>query len=124
MARPYLEERKQIVVIDSALSKPKNTRCGVPQGSVIGPLLFLILLGDIDEYAAPSFVSSFADDTRVLGKISSVEDIEHLQTDLNAIYEWSLRNNMTFNSDKFECLRFWPGKTPKPDNSYSRQHSD
>ena len=102
----FLTTRHQCVVVEGHKSNPTPMISGVPQGSVIGPLLFLILLGDIDEYAASSFVSSFADDTRVLGKISSVEDVEHLQTDLNAIYEWSLRNNMTFNSDKFELISY------------------
>ena len=92
----FLTTRHQCVEDEGHKSDPIPMISGVPEGSVIGPLLFLILLGDIDEHVATSFVSSFADDTRVLGRISSVEDIEHLQNDLNTIYEWSHRNNNNF----------------------------
>ena len=79
---------------------------GVPQGSVLGPLLFLILIGDIDQTIAFSFISSFADDTRVSRHIEDFEDIQLLQANLDAVYNWAESNNMEFNSDKFELLRY------------------
>ena len=48
----------------------------------------------------------FADDTRVLGNIASEEDVENLQSDLNNIYKWAENNNMLFNNNKFEILRY------------------
>ena len=48
----------------------------------------------------------FADDTRVLGKIRTQEDVENLQLDLNKIYSWAENNNMLFNNKKFELLRY------------------
>ena len=87
-------------------SQPKPVTSGVPQGSVLGPLLFLVLIGDIDKTVASSFLSSFADDTRVGKGITSEVDIRNRQADLKAIYQWSVDNNMTFNSDKFELLRY------------------
>ena len=87
-------------------SCPSEVLSGVPQGSVLGPLLFLILLCDIDQGIAKSYLSSFADDTRILSKILSAEDAEHFQQDLNTVYTWTERNNMQLNGDKFECLRY------------------
>jgi len=60
---------------------------GIPQGSVIGPLLFLVLMGDIDKGIAHSFISSFADDTRIGKEIATPEDAFLLQQDLIQVYK-------------------------------------
>ena len=83
------------------MSTPKQVISGVPQGSVLGPLLFLVLIGDIDKEVATAFLSSFADDTRVGKGIATSSDVEDLQRDLQAVYQWSVDNNMEFNADKF-----------------------
>ena len=61
----FLTGRKQSVLVNGTRSTPSQVLSGVPQGSVIGPLLFLVFIGDIDEFVKNSFLSSFADDTRV-----------------------------------------------------------
>ena len=61
----FLTGRKQSVVVNGTKSPAADVLSGVPQGSVIGPILFLILIGDIDQDVAHSFISSFADDTRI-----------------------------------------------------------
>ena len=81
-----------------------------PRGSVLGPLLFLILIGDIDQDVATSFLSSFADDTRIGHGITSEEDMRQLQADLNSVYSWAVNNNMEFNSEKFEFIRYSPSR--------------
>ncbi|KAG0728740.1 RNA-directed DNA polymerase from mobile element jockey [Chionoecetes opilio] len=81
---------------------------GVPQGSVLGPLLFLIHMRDIGEEVSDSVLSSFADDTSISRPISNVQEVEHLQEDLNKVYSWATTNNMTFNEEKFEMLRCGP----------------
>ena len=81
-----------------------DMKSGVQQGSVLGPQLFLVLMGDIDHRVASAFLSSFADDTRVLKGIITQADVQNLQLDLDVIYQWAEDNNMTFNSNKFECL--------------------
>ena len=102
----FLTNRTQAVVIDVKKSGKKPVISGVPQGSVLGPLLFLVLIGDIDREVADAFLSSFADDTRVGKGITTIVDTTQLQTDLNSIYKWPEDNNMMFNSDKFELIRY------------------
>lgn len=104
----FLTNRHQVVMVNGHKSQPRDVKSGVPQGSVLGPLLFLVLLGDIDRDVAQAYVSSFADDTRVAKGISSEEDTQALQNDLDSIYKWSDDNNMKFNSKKFECIRYGP----------------
>ena len=102
----FLTHRKQAILVNGARSEPTEVKSGVPQGSVLGPLLFLVLIGDIDRKVAQAYVSSFADDTRVSLGVTSVEDTKCLQNDLEAIYSWADDNNMEFNSTKFECMRY------------------
>ena len=68
--------------------------------------MFLILIGDADQDIAFSFISSFADDTRVGRHTEDFEDFQLLQANLDAVYNWAECNNMEFNSDKFELLRY------------------
>ena len=93
-------------MVNGVLSEPSPVTSGVPQGSVIGPLLFLILIGDIDGGIISSFLSSFADDTRLSKGVSGVRDASSLQTDLETVYQWADDNNMLFNNSKFELLRY------------------
>ena len=86
---------------------------GVPQGSALGPLLFLIHLGDIDEKVESSLLSSFADDTNISHSVIDEDDVHKLQVDLNTVYKWATENNMQFNGDKFELLRCGTNTTLK-----------
>ena len=61
---------------------------------------------DIDTDLARAVLGSFADDTRIWYLITSIHDVGHLQEDLNTVYLWAERNNMQFNQNKFEHLRF------------------
>ena len=115
----FLSSRNQMVLVNGVLSDPAPVTSGVPQGSVIGPLLFLILIGDIDQNVARSFVSSFADDTRLLLEINGVQDASALQSDLEAVYQWALDNNASFNNKKFEVLRHGNDDTLKLTTSYT-----
>ncbi|KAG1678345.1 Guanylate cyclase 32E [Nymphon striatum] len=80
-----------------------------------------VLADDIDKEVVSSFVSSFADDTRVGKSINSPADVEKLQADLNFIYDWENRNNMQFNSDKFECVRYGKTAELKKSSKYTTQ---
>ena len=96
---------RHAVVVNGIRPTPRQVLSGVPQGSVPGPLLFLVLIGDIDQDIATSFLSSFADDTRLGHGISNGEDVHALQHDLQTVYDWVRKNDMEFNSEKFEVTQ-------------------
>ena len=79
---------------------------GVPQGSVLGPVLFLIFIDDIDE-GLRSSILKFADDTKIYGVVNSWEDRERLQKDLNRLVEWASRWQMKFNEEKCNVMHLW-----------------
>ena len=111
--------RQQAVVVEGAVSDLSPVISGVPQGTVLGPVLFLIHIRDIADGLSPgTTATSFADDTRVQRAVRSGQDCADLQDDLQAIYSWAESVNMHFNSDKFECLRFWPGTGTLPSYQY------
>ena len=102
----FLTNRTQVVAVDGCLSEVEGVISGVPQGTVLGPLLFLVHIGDIDSTLQYATASSFADDTRIMMKVQSREDCNRLQLDLESVYEWARINNMTFNENKFEHIRY------------------
>ena len=111
--------RKQAVAVDGRVSPLSPVISGVPQGTVLGPVLFLIPIRNIaKELSDGTTATSFADDTRVKRGILSTSDCEDLQNDLQLIYEWAEQVNMKFNSDKFECIRYWPDSAAAPDHHY------
>ena len=67
---------------------------GVPQGTVLGPLLLLIMIADIDKGVFDSNLISFADDTRLYSGVGDVTDCDNLQFDLDTVYDWASSNNM------------------------------
>ena len=120
----FLTDRKQAVLVNGEKGTPFDVLSGVPQGSVLGPLLFLVLISDIDSNITSAFLSSFADDTRVAKGIISEDDVIALQSDLQAIYRWAEENNMEFNSPKFECLRYGNNSGIKENSSYTTPTGD
>jgi hypothetical protein len=109
-----LQNRTQKVAVEGSLSSESRVLSGVPQGSVLGPLLFILHMTDIDVDTNYSIVSSFADDTRLLRQINSAADTDNLQCDLNVLYKWADDNNMNFNNEKFEVIRYGAKGKPPP----------
>ncbi|CAB4013342.1 Hypothetical predicted protein [Paramuricea clavata] len=95
----YLNGRTQRVVIDGAVSQWVPVTSGVPQGSILGPLLFVIFINDLLEFIPNGTNTAlFADDTKLHRNISSLTDCEGLQQALSNINIWSQQSNMKFNS--------------------------
>lgn len=114
--KDFLSSRKQFTSANNCNSSFKPVTSGVPQGSVLGPLLFLVYINDL-----PSCVSSririFADDCVIYRIISSVNDQKALQTDLNAINAWCSSWLMTLNCSKTKFMSF-TNHVPRIPTSY------
>ena len=99
----WLTGRKQRVVINGSSSTWRDVSSGVPQGSVLGPLLFIIYINDLDQ-GTISKISKFADDTKIGINANDIKAVENLQEDLKRIGEWSEIWQMPFNLDKCKVM--------------------
>jgi len=95
----YLRDREMRTVIKDQKSEWCRVISGVPQGSVLAPVMFLVYMNDMVE-GVNSYVSLFADDAKLLRKVKTIADCESLQRDLDKILEWSERWEMKFNAKK------------------------
>jgi len=84
----YMCNRKQCVIVNGVHSSYVSVTSRVPQGSVLGPLLFLIYINDLPD-AVFNQVKLFADDTKLFARIRNLSDCQKLQTDLSALQSWS-----------------------------------
>ena len=88
-----------------------NQSCvGVPQGSVLGPILFLVYINDLEE-GVTGKILKFADDTKLFRKIKEIGDKQNLQDDIDKLVKWSEKWQMLFNFWKCKCLHTGPGNT-------------
>jgi len=102
----YLTNRQQRVVIQSAVSNTKRITAGVPQGSVLGPLLFLIYVNDISD-SLLSLTRLFADDSSLFYSASNITDIEGIiNHDLRLLSHWAKQWLVSFNPNKTEAILF------------------
>ncbi|GAB1600040.1 hypothetical protein Ahia01_000281500, partial [Argonauta hians] len=102
----FLTNRTQTVKACGATSDEITIASGVPQGTVLGPLLFIISLVDMPSSIQGAKVISYADDTKIAKAFNSQEDSLHLQKQLDKIYKWAETNNMLFNANKFQTLQY------------------
>ena len=107
----YLDKRKQVVIANGYTSQQGLITCGVPQGSTLGPLLFLLYINDIDRNFVNSKIKLFADDT-VLYTSSSIIEIarENLQADLNTLNVWCKQHKLSINISKTKSVLFGTSK--------------
>ena len=97
----YLKGRKQKVVVDQAMSTEACVISGVPQGSILGPLLFVIFINDMHSVVSPgTSIALYADDTKIWRNIYSDEDSVILNNDIASLEHWASLN----------CMRFHPKK--------------
>lgn len=113
----YLEDRKQIVKINQTLSNPCKLTTGVPQGTILGPLLFLIYINDIFSALPEGCVVSYADDTILLVSGETWLKVEQKANEhLKKIYSWLGQNKLSLNLDKSVYIMFTNHMDTKPTN--------
>eukprot|EP00106_Octopus_bimaculoides_P015617 XP_014783059.1 PREDICTED: RNA-directed DNA polymerase from mobile element jockey-like [Octopus bimaculoides] len=98
--------RSQTVVANGAHSQEALILSEVPQGTVLGPLLFVVALSDMPPAVQSANLTSYAVDIKVSQAVRNPEDVIKLQKDLNEIYKWANRNSMQFNAMKFQALHY------------------
>ena len=98
-------------MIDGQHSEPKPVVSGVPQGSVLGPILFIIYINDLHDVVNNCKTGSFADDTKFKGEIDEAKDTLDVQEDLDSVIAWSMKNNMSLYEDKFIYLLYCTNKS-------------
>ena len=101
----YLSDRQQKCVVNGELSGARAVTCGVPQGSLIGPLLFLIYINDLPNCLSKALPRMYADDTSISIAASSLPELESaLNTELTYLHEWLNVNKLSLNIAKTELM--------------------
>ena len=98
------------MVVDGEVSSWKPVLSGVPQGSVLGPILFLVYINDLEE-GVTGKIFKFADDTKLFRKVKEIGDKQNLQEDIDKLVKWSEKLQMLFHFGKCKCLHTGPGNT-------------
>ena len=115
--RSYLENTCQYTLINGTTSTIENIRCGVPLGSVLGPLFIVIYINDLYKSVGRDYNRLFADDTELTmhgGDLSLL--VEHIWRRFKNIYRWCVCNKLTINSDKTHFVLFHVINKPMPTN--------
>ena len=103
--RHFLTGRKQSVIVRGTCSDWSNVTSGTPQGTIVGPLLFLLYINDITE-SVLSTIKLYADETKIYREIiDPIRDPQLLQADLTSLTEWARKWQLRFNADKCESMR-------------------
>lgn len=114
--KSYLTDRKQYVAIDDANSDHAFIKHGVPQGSVLGPLLFLVYINDLHTCIKHSSTRHFADDTNLIHILNKAfpNRVKKINRDLRCLNHWLLANKISLNSTKTELIYFRKSGSPIP----------
>ena len=103
----YLTCRSQVVCLGNVASEQCQVLSGVPQGSILGPLLFVLFVNDLPFVFSKCQVLMYADDTAIYYALQTVVEIEQILTgELACLHQWLQNNNLFLNVKKTECLLF------------------
>ena len=108
----YLSERVNFVKVKNCVSKQFETISGVPQGSHLGPFLFLLFINDVGDALRDVNYLLFADDLKVYRIIKDASDSSELQLSLNKLHEWVDTNNLSFNVNKCKFISYHRSRDP------------
>ena len=99
--KEYLKGRKQRVLVNGKFSTILDVKSGVPQGSILGPLLFVLFINDIHtKISENTQIILYADDTKIWRHILAPIDHEILQRDIDSLNAWATLNKMKFHPEK------------------------
>ena len=105
--RSYLINRSQITLVGDTDSAATKMPVEIPQGSILGPLLFLIYVNDLPDCHLASDIILYADDTVIYYSTKNVSDLDHnINADLRTVSEWFSRNLLTLNISKYNFVIF------------------
>ena len=108
----YLRNRNQYVKISGWESLTFAVHSGVPQGSHLGPLLFILFINEVVKCFNFSKRLLFADDLKLYKSIKNVRDASDLQRDLDALSSWCQRNRLYLSIEKCKCMSFYRKRSP------------
>ena len=114
----YLVGREQRVVVNGTCSTWTEAGSGVPQGSILGPILFLLFVNDMPNVVSSARIAMFADDSKCYKIIEQASDFVNLQQDLDALLDWSLSNEIYFQPAKCKNVRI-SRKRVSPPRTYN-----
>jgi len=118
--RNYLTGRSQRVIFNNCSSRPTEVTCGVPQGSILGPLLFLLYINDLPNTTSIPHFILFADDTNILFSHQDPKTLESMiNTELKIISNWFKLNKLSLNIKKTNYIVFKNKYSNKPDCDYN-----
>ena len=101
----YLSQRTQKTMVNGILSDSKTIKCGIPQGSILGPLLFLLYINDLPNANLVSNVRMYADDTSLTYAASDSDElIQTINRDLANVHDWLNANKLSLNITKTKCM--------------------
>ena len=102
----FLDGRKQTIIINEVAFNPKEVTSGIPQSSMLGPILFVLYINDLpDVIKHGSIPYLFADDTKIYHSIKCTQDCKDLQQDIKVMQVWSEKWLLCFHPDKCKCMR-------------------
>ena len=107
-----MTNRRQRFVVDGTYSDWLPVVSGVPQGSILGPLLFVLYINDLPSVAKNTKVALFADDAKCYLNIESLGDCQLLQNDLNALVDWSSTWELNFHPSKCQVISVTRKRNP------------
>lgn len=108
----YLTDRQLLVKIGKAISAPFTPHCGVPQGSNLGPLLFVLFFNDVSHVLSNCYLLFYADDLKIYLIVRSINDCRQLQEQLDLFVSWCTLNHLSISVSKCCIISFRRMKSP------------